>query len=70
MKTTTTNRCDYNATRSDIVQVSIDYLVFGDAGYYQIIAGNDEGWAIGPPILVSYLIWNITLTRYYNKLLQ
>ncbi|KAL5246959.1 hypothetical protein ACHWQZ_G018980 [Mnemiopsis leidyi] len=45
-------RCDYNATRSDIVQVSIDYLVFGDAGYYQIIAGNDEGWAIGPPILL------------------
>ncbi|XP_063693118.1 uncharacterized protein LOC134825002 isoform X4 [Bolinopsis microptera] len=45
-------RCAYNASNNDIVTFSIDYVVFGDAGYYQIVAGNDEGWAIGPPILL------------------
>ncbi|XP_063693116.1 uncharacterized protein LOC134825002 isoform X2 [Bolinopsis microptera] len=44
--------CAYNASNNDIVTFSIDYVVFGDAGYYQIVAGNDEGWAIGPPILL------------------
>jgi len=44
--------CDFDPKKSDVVTITIDYAVLGDAGYYQVVAGNDEGWAIGPSILL------------------
>lgn len=49
------SQCEFNKSESDIVTITIDYAVSSDSGFYQVYANNEEGYAVGPPVMVKVI---------------